>query len=234
MLAFVPMRSGSKGILDKNTCLINGRPLFYYVLKTLEDCEGLINRIVVSTDSKIYKNIVKEYFPNPQIEVIYRSKEASLDTASTEECVLEFLEETKNLDEKENEDIILCQLTSPLLTKKDVLTAVEQYEIQEADSMFSCVDLSKRFLWKGSNSVNYDYKERKRRQDLPVLYDSEKYSVENGCFYIFKKDLFLKYRRRLFCKVIPYYMPEETFFEIDSKKDFKLVEQILKMKEGKK
>ena len=40
MIAIVPIRSGSKGIKDKNIKYIAGKPLFYWTLKSLSESNG--------------------------------------------------------------------------------------------------------------------------------------------------------------------------------------------------
>ena len=60
ILGFIPARSGSMGIKNKNMALLNKKPLIYYTL----DIAKKIKRDVfpfVSTDSKTIRNIVEEW-----------------------------------------------------------------------------------------------------------------------------------------------------------------------------
>ena len=75
-------------------------------------------------------------------------------------------------------------------------------------------------------SVNYDYKNRKRRQD------SEKQYVENGSIYVFKKDGFMVNNNRLFGKIGLSLMESWKMFEIDSFEDLELCEIIFENKIG--
>ena len=83
-------------------------------------------------------------------------------------------------------------------------------------------------IWKtnGENleSVNYDYKNRKRRQD------SEKQFVENGSIYVFKKEGFITHNNRLFGKIGLSLMESWKMFEIDSYEDLDLCEIIFENK----
>ena len=56
ILAIIPARSGSKSIKNKNIIKYKGKPLIYYSIKTALKSK-LINRVIVSTDSKKYKKI---------------------------------------------------------------------------------------------------------------------------------------------------------------------------------
>ena len=54
------MRSGSRGVKNKNIKLINGRPLMYYTIKQAIKSK-IFDHIVVSTDSKKILKIAKSY-----------------------------------------------------------------------------------------------------------------------------------------------------------------------------
>ena len=60
IVAFIPARSGSKSIKDKNIRLLKGKPLLAW---SIESCikSKFIKDIIVSTDSKKYEKIAKKY-----------------------------------------------------------------------------------------------------------------------------------------------------------------------------
>ena len=70
--------------------------------------------------------------------------------------------------------------------------------------------------------MNYDANNRKHRQDI------EKSFLENGSFYLFKSDMFLKRKNRLFGKIGIYEMEDHKMFQIDEPSDVKLCESIMK------
>ena len=77
ILAVIGLRSGSKSLKDKNIKILNGKPLFYYILKAAKKSK-YINKIAISTDSKKYKKIVKKYC----VDCLYdRPKKLSLDNS---------------------------------------------------------------------------------------------------------------------------------------------------------
>ena len=60
IVALIPARSGSKGVPNKNINLLNGEPvLSYSIMAALKS--KLIDRVIVSTDSKEYAKIAKNY-----------------------------------------------------------------------------------------------------------------------------------------------------------------------------
>ena len=106
-IAFIPLRAGSKSIPNKNIKPMNGRPLVYWVLDPAVKCE-YIDKIFVSTDGQVIKQVVEEY-DSDKVIVIGRSEETARDESSTESAMLEFAEKY------EFENIVLIQATSPLL-----------------------------------------------------------------------------------------------------------------------
>jgi CMP-N-acetylneuraminic acid synthetase len=215
-IAFVPVRGGSKGIKDKNIKIINGFPLVYYVLKSLEDSE-LVDDVYVATDSKKIEEVVKS-FNFYKVKIYERDSVNALDSSSTESVMLEFL--NKNYCNI-NDNFILVQATSPFTTSEDFDNGIKLLE-QEVDSVLSVVK-TKRFFWNfDGNPINYDFKNRPRRQDFLGMF------MENGAFYINKVKNILKHQNRLSGNIKMYEMPEYTSFEIDEEYDLIIVEALLK------
>ncbi len=215
-IAFVPVRSGSKSIKDKNIKLLNGKPLFFWVLNALQNASE-INKIILATDSTNYAEIAKS-FNFSKLEIYMRSAENASDTASTESVVLEYLEKA-NLNQLDI--FVIAQATSPLTKSEDFDNALRQFAYSGKNSMLSCVR-SKRFFWdKDGNTINYDYRNRPRRQDFDGMF------MENGAFYINKVENILKDKNRLSGQIGIYEMHESTAIEIDEPIDWKIVEILL-------
>ena len=60
ILAIIGLRSGSKGLKDKNIKNLCGKPLFYYIFKAAKQSKH-INRVIFSTDSKKYKKLISKF-----------------------------------------------------------------------------------------------------------------------------------------------------------------------------
>jgi len=211
MVAIVPIRSGSKGIPNKNIKTLAGKPLVWWVLDALE--KSNVNKIIVPTDPE-YKKII-ENFKFSKLEVYIRDKKNSTDISSTEDVLLETISKFKLVD-----DIILTQATSPLISFKDINNGIKLYS--NYDSVLSVVK-QKRFIWSSKGkSLNYNYKLRPRRQDW------KGYLVENGAFYINHSSNILRDKNRLSGKIGLCEMDEKTYYEIDSLDDFQIVENLIK------
>ena len=123
---------------------------------------------------------------------------------------------------KDEADIILApQVTSPLRETTDIDRAIEQFSKEGCDSMFSCCIVEDLFFWEKNakgylNSVNYDYLNRKRRQDIP------KQIIENGSFYLFTPDVLRESNNRFGQKIGYIGMEFWKMFEIDSYNDVRM------------
>ena len=72
ILALIGVRSGSTGLKNKNILNLSGKPLMSWIIKTAKSVK-LINRVVVSTDSKKYQRIAKKSI-NLRIQTISTSR----------------------------------------------------------------------------------------------------------------------------------------------------------------
>ncbi|MCD4756738.1 MAG: hypothetical protein K8R39_00525 [Arcobacteraceae bacterium] len=88
--------------------------------------------------------------------------------------------------------------------------------------MLTCTRV-KSFFWDNNGSaLNYDYKNRPRRQDFDGVL------VENGAFYINNIDNILKYKNRLSGKIEIYEMNEYKNIDIDEEDDWLVAEKMMK------
>jgi len=210
-IAFIPIRSGSKSIKDKNIKLFNSKPLVYWVLDELN--KSKVDRIVVATDSDHYSNIIID-FNLDKIEIYKRSKENSQDNSSTESVMLEYI---NTLNSYEG-NIILVQATNPFLKSIHIDEALN---LKNKYNSIISVAINKRFYWSVNNiPLNYDYFNRPRRQD----FDGQ--LIENGSFYINSIKDIIKFKNRLNNNPICYIMPEYTSYEIDEESDWVMCEQL--------
>lgn len=217
-VAFIPVRGGSKSIPLKNIKEICGRPLVYWTVKAACDCK-YIDKVYIATDSDKIKETVQA-FNLSKMQVIGRSKESASDTASTEFAMLEFA------DKYDFDNIVLIQATSPLLQGEDLNRGFEAFMEDGTDSVLSVVR-QKRFNWNidetgFAHPINYDVYKRPRRQEFGG------YLVENGAFYITKKEDLIKHQNRVSGNIKAVEMSEDTFFEIDEPSDWTIVEALMK------
>lgn len=215
-IAFIPVRGGSKSIPQKNIKLFCGKPLVCWNIEAIEYCDD-IDQIVVATDSNDIESVVISNNYKKTI-IFHRSAENATDTASTESVMLEYI---KSVNLKDDTTFILVQATSPLTQTTHFKEALQLYNSGKYDSILTAVK-SKRFYWDTDGvPVNYDYKNRPRRQEFDGVF------MENGAFYINSVGNILSNKNRLSGKIGIYEMPEYTATEIDEPSDWTYLENIM-------
>ena len=216
VIAFIPVRGGSKSIPLKNIKPFCGKPLVCWNIEALEACPE-VDEVIVATDSDDIWNTVESR--NYKKTTLYRrSAENACDTASTESVMLEYIHYA-NLG---NDNIfMLVQATSPLTETKHFTEALQMYANGEYDSIITCVR-NYRFFWnEDGTSMNYDYLNRPRRQNFNGML------MENGAFYINTVGNILSNGNRLGGKIGIYEMPEYTATEIDEPDDCVILENLI-------
>jgi len=214
-------RGGSKGVPNKNKRDFCGKPLISW---TIEQCiDGGIDKdnIFVSSDSHDILEIGHEY----GVGSILRTPEVSDDGATSELSWIYSINYLRKLGF--NYDWIFApQVTSPMREPSDIKNGLLMAESGEYDSLFAANKTDQCSLWKkgkkGLESIGYDYKKRKRRQDNDIQY------IENGSFYMFKPDSIKKFNNRMYGNIGIVEMDQWKSFEIDSIDDFKLFSLVMK------
>ena len=201
-IAFIPARCGSKTIELKNIKEFNSKPLIYWTAMAAQMSDK-IDKIVIATDCDQIERIVNG-FNFSKLEVYRRSKENAQDTSSSESVILEYIHFSK-LSPTDN--FLLMQATSPFTNSDDVNNIILLKESLKYDSLLSCIK-QKRFYWSvNGKPINYNYKNRPRRQDFDGVY------MENGA---------------LSGNIGIYEMPEYTGIEIDEEQDWIFAESLCK------
>lgn len=179
ILAIIPARGGSKGLPGKNIALLAGRPLVAHSIEHALAVRG-VDRVVVSTDDERIAGVAR----GAGARVVVRPPELASDAAPSEGALLHALDRVVEEDGRAPDLVLFLQATSPIRRPDDIERAVQALVGDGADSLFSASP-QHGFVWKvqgrGVDSITYDFRSRKRRQEL----DGE-IIVENGSFYLFK------------------------------------------------
>lgn len=217
VIAFIPVRGGSKSIPLKNIKPLCNKPLVCWNIEALENC-ALVDEIIVATDSEqIISTVCERNYPKTHI--YRRSAQNATDTASTESVMLEYIE---NANLPQDNIFMLVQATSPLTQTQHFTEALQMYSEGNYDSMLTCVR-NFRFFWNSDGtSSNYDYRNRPRRQNF------EGQLMENGAFYINTVANIRTSGNRLSGKIGIYEMPEYTATEIDEPDDWVIIENLMR------
>lgn len=219
--AILLARGGSKGVPKKNIVDFCGKPLMAW---SIEQCLAAdsVGSVWVSSDSDEILDVAVQY----GAKVILRPDDLSDDLATSESAWLHAIDE---IERKSGEiDIVLApQISSPLREAADIERGLSDFASGGYDSMFSCSVAEDFFFWEkkgdaGLRSVNYDYLNRQRRQDIAKQY------IENGSFYLFKPAVLRKYNNRFGGNIGCTEMDFWKMFEIDQLEDVRMCSALMK------
>lgn len=178
-LAIIPARSGSKGLVDKNIKLLNGKPLLGYSINAALE-SAMFEEVMVSTDSEAYADIAEKC--GAKVPFL-RSYEQSGDTAGSWGVVLETLENYRTIG-RMFDTICLLQPTSPLRTAEDIVDGYNLFEEKRADAITSVCEMDHSPLWSMTLPEDCSLTEyRIKAMDLPRQLLSKYYRI-NGALYI--------------------------------------------------
>lgn len=216
IIALILCKGNSKGVKNKNLKIFFGKPLMYWTIKSLKDSK-LISEIYISSESKKILNYAKKQ----KIICIKRPKSLSKPKSQSEEAILHAIKTIKS-----NFDfIVFPQVTSPLRPKNIFDKSLKFFFKKKLDSLFSANTPSKIFYWLKKNkkvAPIYNISKRPMRQDIKNIF------LENGSFYIFNKNGFIKHKNRLFGKIGEYLIDKKYSYDIDEEVDFKINEIVKK------
>ena len=214
ILAIIPARGGSKGILGKNIRQIAGKPLLAHTIESALGTQA-VNRVVVSTDDRAISDIAIKH----GAEVIIRPADISGDTASSESALLHVLDTLRSQENYNPDLLVFLQCTCPLTLPEDIDDTVQLLLEKQADTAFA-VTKSHYILWERDKSgnfvgINHDKNKRVMRQQVSNQF------VETGAVYVMRVDGF-------FGKTVGYELPRERFCDIDEPVDFLIAEQLMR------
>ena len=225
-ICFIAARGGSKGVTRKNIRLLAGKPLIAYAIESSIKSK-IFSHVIVSTEDKEIARISQKF--GAEVPFL-RPKKLATDSTGMTEVILHGLKKLHTLG-YDFDTFVNRDCTVPFLRNKDVAGSIRLLKRKNCNAVFgvyrqhlnpyfNIMELdSNGFLKlvknKGKRSVG--------RQTAPIVYQL------NGLFaYNTKK--FLEYRNDLLLNALPYEIPIETGFMIDTEFEFKLAEIIIQKK----
>lgn len=133
ILAFIPARGGSKGIVKKNLVSLLGRPLIQYTLDFVKQLDSLVIPFVSTDDEEISSFCEAQGF-----DMSYRrSMELSRDNSLVIDAIFDALQWCGKNSIAEIDAVLLLQPTNPLRYVDEVQEAVKKFQNDNLDSMIS-------------------------------------------------------------------------------------------------
>lgn len=217
-VAIITARGGSKRIPGKNKKEFLGKPIICYSIKAALD-SGLFEEVMVSTDDEEIARIARE--AGAKVPFL-RSAETSDDYATTDDVLMEVLEEYEKQGRKFTYMACIYP-TAPFVTAQKLQTALRLLQDQQASGVMPVVRFSfppQRGMAIRDGKLDYCYPENalKRSQDLEPMYH------DCGQFYVYDTEKFRACRGNLPDGYVPMEVPELEVQDIDTMTDWQLAE----------
>ena len=227
ILVIIPARGDSKEVPNKNIKKIHGIPLIVYTIKEVLKLKKFYYKFIVSTDSKKIARISEK--AGACVPFI-RPKKLALDTTPTLPVLRHALKYIEKNNKVNIDWLLTLQAINPLtkandikkcikLINKNIDSVVSVREGNECHPMYLNIKKGK-YLKPFQKNVKFI-----RRQDInPTIYKF------NGSIFLSKRKIILNSKDNTFFggKMLPYIMPKERSFDIDSAFDLNLIKLIMK------
>ena len=228
VVAFIPARAGSKGVVRKNLRKVGGRPLIAIAIETALAVHS-IDRVVVTTNCEDTAQVARTY----GVELIRRPDALAADDTPTGPVIAHALEVLDRERSLRPGIVVLLQCTSPLRSADDVDGALDLFAEPSVDCVTSVVQVGDEHPGRMYSIAQARLRplfpewEQQRRQDLPPVYR------RNGAVYAMRTPAFLREGSMIGRNAAPYVMPAERSVNIDTEVDLALAEAMLRAEAAK-
>ena len=224
IIAIIPARSGSKTIKDKNIRELGKKPLIAW---SIESClrSKFISKVYVSTDSKKYAKIAKQFGP---IEILLRPRKISGDFSTDYQMIKHAID---NIDYS-YDYIAHIRPTTPIRKICDLNTAIKSFVNSRYTSLRSVHEMSETSyktleIVKGALKPLKNLKSTIDELNAPRQKFNKTYTP-NGVIDIYKKSFIIQ-NKLLFGNKVKAFKTSYTK-EIDNKSDFNYIEFLCQKK----
>lgn len=219
VLAVIPARGGSKGLLRKNLRSLGGIPLVAHSIQAALQARS-VNQVVVSTEDPEIAAVATSFGAT----VINRPASLATDTVQNNDVVRHAIEAIGS----PFSHVVLLQPTSPLKTSADIDDCLAALVEGRARSVMTVTDVEyhpgKALFLDASNEVHpftTAADMEARRQDLPLVYR------QNGAVYGLAIVDFLHENKFILPPCHATVMPQDRSIDIDNEFDLLLAESLL-------
>lgn len=208
IVAIMPIKLNNERLPGKNTKLLGSKPLIQYQLEALVEVEQIQDIFVFCSDDQIQQFLI------PNVKFLKRDSVLDLPTSNFTQIFESFYRQVPA-------DIyVYAHATAPFVTQKTIRECIDAVRNNGFDSAF-CASKIQDYLWQDGKPLNFDASNLPRSQDLSPIYR------ETSGVYVFTKEVFTEYKRRVGNNP---YVKEVTFKEavdINNPEEFDLAQALL-------
>jgi CMP-N,N'-diacetyllegionaminic acid synthase len=227
-VAIIPMRSGSKGIRDKNMVTFYGKALCRHTIEQAQVSK--LDRIVVATDSQEYKERIDLWY-GPGFVPFLLPDNLTTDRTTSDKYIPWVLDWLEQNDKVKYDRFVLLEPTSPLRCPGDINAALDQMEETNAPAALAVCDshrchpaISFRLSKKTKGYIKMPDTPHPIRQQLDPFYHP------SGLLYAARIDWYREHLTFMTEETAAYVVKPWQDYEIDVPLDIWIGEAILKAK----
>ncbi|MBU5210415.1 acylneuraminate cytidylyltransferase family protein [Heyndrickxia oleronia] len=201
VIAFVPIKLNSQRLPKKNLLPLGDHSLCWYIFKSLLKVNDIDDVYVFCSDEEIKKHV-----PHG-VKFLKRNTYLDGDKVKGNEIYQSFIELV------DSDIYILAHTTSPFILNETIENALSKVINNYFDSAFS-VQKKQTFAWYNGKPINYELNQIPRTQDISPVF------IETSGFFIFKKQIFVNYGRRIGFNPFLQEVNEFEAVDIDTRADY--------------
>lgn len=143
ILYFIPARGNSKGLANKNSRVIDGKPMIIYAIDAAKHCK-YGGRVVVSTDNTNIKEIAQKC--GAEVPFL-RPSNLALDDTPILPVILHCLNWLHDNENYRPDIIVQLQANSPLVTSSCIEKVIETLSSGKSDVVFTVTEITHPAHW---------------------------------------------------------------------------------------
>lgn len=211
IVALVPVKLNSERVREKNIRpFFDGKPLVHFILEALTQSK-YVNDVYVYCSSER----IKGYLING-VKFLKRPKYLDGNNYSCNDIIREFVKVV------EADYYVVSHTTAPFTKSESIDKCIDVViKTEEYDSAFTVAKVQK-YLWKNGKPHNFSADNLIRTQDMEPIY------VETSGAFVFSKDVFEMYNRRVGVKPCLVEVEPMESIDIDTESDMFVAQSIYK------
>jgi len=206
--AIMPIKLKNERCPGKNLRLLGGKPLLQYEL------DGLLRTGLCDSVNVFCSDPAVIPFLPEGVTYVERPVFLDLPTSNFTQIFESFLK-------KVDSDIyVYAHATAPFVSDTTIRECINAVVSGKYDSAF-CAKKLQDYLWQNGAPLNFNATNIPRTQDLQPIYQ------ETSGIYVFTREVFLTYRRRIGIKPFIKEVSSVETVDIDTEEDFQIAERLV-------
>jgi CMP-N-acetylneuraminic acid synthetase len=213
VVSIIPIKLNNERLPGKNTRKLGDKPLIYYVQSVLLEVPQICERYVYCSSDEIASFLLNG------VSFLKRPENLDLPSSNFTQIFESFMGEV------DADMYVYAHATAPFVTSQTVIDCINAVYSGGYDSAF-CAQKIQDFLWQNGEPLNFDANNLPRSQDLSLVFR------ETSGVYVFTKEVFEKYHRRIGIKPFIKTVTFRESIDINTSDDFRLAEIFVNLPES--